>query len=86
VLPTQLKLPNGASLGERALGIPAHQAQPDLQGNAFVELVNKLAWAIGTTYRVPYSNLRSPARQYAIALASEVQRRNGYPDHIAQPK
>jgi len=68
------------------MGIPAAQAQPLLQQDSFKELVNKLAWVLGSTYRVPYSNVRTPARQMAITLARVTIADHGYPSQIGFPK
>ncbi len=68
------------------LGIPASASQPLLQQDAFKELVNKFAWVLGSTYRVPYNNVRTPARQFAIVLAQHTQRKHGYPAQLGYPK
>jgi len=71
-----------------ALGIAAAFTHPQLQQDAFKELVNKLAWAFGSTYRKPYSGVRSPARQYALAMAQVAVQVHGYPMKIGilEPK
>jgi len=66
-----------------AMGIPAKDTLPALQSDAFKEIVNKLAWALGTTYRVPYRNPRAGARLVAIRLAGLTIDSEGYPPHIA---
>lgn len=71
--------------GER-LGIPVTESQPLLQSDCFKELVNKLAWAIGSTYEARYNNVRTPARQLAIAMAQVLVRRQGYPAKIGYPQ
>jgi len=68
------------------MGIPASEAQPLLQQDGFKELVNKFAWVLGSCYRVPYSNVRTPARQLAMDLARLTQQIHGYPAQIAYPK
>jgi len=68
------------------LGIPVADTQPLLQADAFKELVNKLAWTLGSTYRVSYNNARTPARLLAIALAKLVVADSGYPAQIGYPK
>jgi len=75
-----------ASLSDPALGIPAQDAQPALQSDCYKELVNKLAWAIGSTYGVPYKTTRCPARLYALGLAQRVFADHGYPQKIGYPK
>lgn len=66
------------------LGIDAGKAIPKLQMDCFQELVNKLAWVIGSTYRVDYSNRKTTARIYAVALASRLIQDHGYPDKIEE--
>jgi len=76
---------NGAALGklpDAALGIPGLETHPGLQTDSFKELINKFAWVLGSTYRVPYSGKKSPAREYALKIAQAVQRDNGYPRQI----
>lgn len=54
-----------------------------LQTDSFKEMVNKLAWALGSTYRVPYGNQSTLAREYALKMAQAVIRDHGYPGKIA---
>jgi hypothetical protein len=63
-------------------GIPAHLTKPEEQTDAFKELVNKLAWALGSTYRVPYGNSWTGARRNALELAKSVITDHGYPRMI----
>ena len=77
-----LKAPPVYKLAEGAFGISIVDTHPSLQTDVFKELVNKLAWVLGSTYRVPYSNPRSPARQYALRIVQAVIRDNGYPAKI----
>jgi len=73
--------------GHTGLGLPAFETQALLQTDVFKELINKLAWALGSTYRTQYGNTRTPTRQLAIALASHLVRTQGYPSKIAlEPK
>ena len=65
------------------LGIPATSTVPALQTDSYAELVNKLSWALGTTYRTAYSGKRSVARTYATLIARAVVRDHGYPRKIA---
>lgn len=64
------------------LGISAAFTHAPLQTDAFSELVNKLAWVLGSVYRKPYSGLRTVARQYAIEMAVVVVQEHGYPMKI----
>lgn len=68
------------------IGIAADATQPLLQSDAYKELANKLAWAIGSTYRVPYANVRTAARRAALRLAQDLVAAQGYPIHIGYPK
>jgi hypothetical protein len=65
-------------------GIPVSETHPALQTDVFKELINKIAWAIGNSYRVPYRNPRAGARKLAIDLAGSVIESAGYPRHIAK--
>lgn len=67
------------------LGIRPALAQPALQSDAFKELVNKLAWAIGSTYNAPYNNVRTPSRAMAVKFATAVVKEHGYPKSIGYP-
>jgi len=69
---------------EAPLGIPAHESQVALQQDAVKELVNKIAWTLGSMYRRPYSNMRTPARAYAWRIVKQVIKDHGYPDKIAK--
>ncbi len=84
-LPLELT-PSGKPTPSGRLGIPAFEVQPLLQQDGFKELVNKFAWVLGSTYRVPYSNVRTPARQFAVELAAFTQQAQGYPAQLAYPK
>lgn len=64
------------------LGIPPDQAQIALQQDCVKELVNKLAWALGSFYRSSYSNMRTPTRAYAWRIVQRVLRDHGYPEKI----
>jgi len=44
--------------------------------------VNKLAWALGSVYRKPYSGKRTICRMYAVEMATVVQQEHGYPMKI----
>jgi len=83
VVQTRLKSPP-ASPEKGSLGVPASSTQPALQQDVFKELVNKLAWALGSTYRQPYGNRRSPVRTEAQKLATQLILAHGYPWSIAQ--
>ena len=66
------------------LGIPPLDTHLALQTDCAKELVNKIAWVLGSTYRVPYANMRTDARQYAWRIVKKVIEDNGYPSKIAK--
>jgi len=76
--------PEPTSLVESPLGIPPLEAQSALQQDAVKELVNKIAWTLGSVYRRSYSNMRTPAREYAWRIVKQVIKDHGYPDKIAK--
>jgi len=71
-------------LGESPLGIPPNEAQLALQQDVVKELVNKVAWTLGSVYRCNYSNMKTPARAYAWRIVKQVLKDNGYPGKIAK--
>jgi len=71
-------------MAEDALGISPVEAQAALQQDAVKELVNKIAWTLGSVYRRNYSNMRTPARAYAWRIVKQVIKDHGYPDKIAK--
>jgi len=73
-----------SSLSDEPLGLPPQDTQLALQTDVAKELVNKIAWVLGSAYRVPYSNMRTPARQYAWRIVKKVIEDHGYPSKIAK--
>ena len=73
-----------ATLVEDPLGIPASECQMVLTQDVVKELVNKVAWVLGSTYRRNYSNKRTPAREYAWRFVQKLLKDHGYPDKIAK--
>jgi len=69
---------------DHTLGIPPAATQPLMQTDAFKELVNKLSWALGSTYRKQYGQKRSPVRLVAQQMATSVMVVHGYPAHLAK--
>ncbi len=63
------------------VGIPGEESVPRLQPAAFAELVNKLAWALGSAYRVPYQRHSRDPRRFAINMAREFVKEHGWPKH-----
>jgi len=76
--------PVGPPLVGVPLGIPPHEAQIALQQDCVKELVNKIAWTLGSVYRRNYSNMKTPAREYAWRIVKQVIKDNGYPDKIGK--
>jgi len=72
------------SLEDSPLGLPPHETQIGLQQDVVKELVNKIAWTLGSVYRQPYSNMRTPARAYAWRIVKQVILTHGYPSKIAK--
>ncbi len=72
------------ALGDDPLGIPPGEAQIALHQDVVKELVNKIAWTLGSVYRRNYSNMRTPARAYAWRIVKQVIKDHGYPDKIAK--
>ncbi|HIB67755.1 MAG TPA: hypothetical protein EYO33_22315 [Phycisphaerales bacterium] len=67
------------------LGVPADRHSPDLQSELYKEAINKLAWAVGSTWGVPYRNPRTGARELAINLATYLFATQGYPARNIEP-
>jgi len=74
----------GSSLTGTPLGIPPSEVQIALQQDVVKELVNKVAWTLGSVYRCNYSNMRTPARAYAWRIVKRILEDNGYPDKISK--
>lgn len=72
----------GEALVARPFGLPSQETQVDLRSYVYKELINKIAWALGSTYRVNYSNVKMPARQYANRIAGKVISDHGFPHSI----
>jgi len=69
---------------ETPLGVPPLDTHIALQTDVAKELCNKIAWVLGSTYRVPYANMRTDARQYAWRIVKKVLEDHGYPSKIAK--
>lgn len=65
------------------IGVPSDTVDPDSRHDALKELVNKLAWAIGSTYHRSYANRRCEPRMLAITLAADILTDQGFPAHLA---
>jgi len=64
---------------DRPLGIPPAATQDALKADHYKELVNKVAWCLGSAYGVSYSNISQPARQYAQKIVGAIVRDHGFP-------
>ena len=81
----QPNLPSGVTRADpQLLGVPPQQTQASLQTDSFKELINKVAWALGSTYRTPYANTRTPTRRLAVAIAKHIVTTQGYPAKIGK--
>lgn len=83
---TRKTAPPGPTDQEELLGIPAGSTQVALQTDMFKELVNKLSWAIGSTYRRSYANNRQRTRQLSIKIATRLIDQEGYPQQIQKER
>ena len=85
-----LQLPlKRAPTGEPALtvlGLDGQDTQIALQSDVYKELINKLAWVVGSSYGVPYNNSRTQARATAIELAAALIQTHGWPKKIGYPQ
>lgn len=80
----QETLGNTGPLVEDPLGIQPGETQLALQTDVCKELVNKISWVLGTTYRKSYSNMRTSARKEAWRIVKQVIKDHGYPDKISK--
>jgi len=83
---TQMRIPE-SSYGPKdpdPLGVHVSLTHEALQTDCFKELINKIAWALGSTYRTPFSNTSTATRILARQMATSVVRTQGYPAKIAR--
>lgn len=73
------------TLSPDAFGIPSTDTVSTMQADAFKELVNKIAWAVGSAYQVPYAGERTRCRTYVRYLVADIMRDHGYPVKIVDP-
>jgi len=66
------------------LGVAPLDTHLGLQTDSAKELCNKIAWVLGSTYRVPYANMKTDARRYAWRIVKKILEDNGYPSKIAK--
>jgi len=63
------------------LGLRSPSISPEDQNECFKELATKLAWALGSTYKVPYTNHKTSARSLAVRMAHHLLDTQGFPRH-----
>lgn len=61
-----------------AFGITPDAVSDKQQLDFVLELGNKLAWALGSAYKQPYSGKRNPVRDYVRKLTGAILRDHGY--------
>jgi len=76
--------PVETTLSNAPFGLPPDETQLALQTDVVKELVNKIAWTLGSVYRQNYSNMRTPARLYAWRIVKQVIKDHGYPAKISK--
>lgn len=74
--------PDGSKEG--SLGIHVEDTSLEWRHDRQKELINKVAWAVGTFYSVPYSARGSVAHGYAARIVRAVLRDHGYPGGLAK--
>lgn len=68
--------PTGDRVG---MGLEPRQASAPVDEGGSQELQRKLAWAVGSTYGVPYASWRSWPAEYARRAAARLQELHGSP-------
>jgi len=63
---------------EGALGRPVSALGPEEILTLTRELTNKLAWAVGSFYKVPYSGRQTVVQKYVFRCARAILRDHGY--------
>jgi len=80
----ELEITRPLPMSTDPLGVSPLDTHLALQTDIAKELVNKIAWVLGSTYRVPYANMRTEARQYAWRIVKRILEDHGYPSKIAK--
>ncbi len=68
--------------GRDPLGVHISDVDPELTPEVLKELTNKLAWALGSTYKLSYHGKRSRVREAAWDAVKELIHQHGYPEAI----
>jgi len=69
---------------ELRLGIPPGDTQDALKADHYKELINKIAWSLGSSYDQSYSNINQPARKYAQRIVGAIVRDHGFPRKLGK--
>lgn len=69
-------------LASDPMGLPGSATILLQQTDAYKELVNKLSWALGSTFQVPYTGNRTVCRTYVRHVVSAILRDHGWPRKI----
>jgi len=75
-------MPN--TLRQAALGVPPADTQDALKADHYKELINKIAWALGSAYDRDYSRINLPTRKYAHELVASIIRDHGFPRKLSK--
>ena len=73
------KGPLGKEIDPFGSSVVSTAANAQAQSDAFKELINKLSWAIGSTYKKRYSGKSCEVTDYARMCAHAILRDHGYP-------
>jgi len=76
--------PRSNTLQDLPLGIPPADTQDALKADHYKELINKVAWALGTAYGCGYSSINQPSRKYAQRIVGAIIRDHGFPRSLAK--
>lgn len=60
-------------------GVAGATVGPKVQSDVFKELINKLAWVLGSTYAMGYTHKDTHLKDYARMCAHAILRDHGYP-------
>lgn len=77
---TTRRTPKGPG-GEKIapFGVGPSDTPSEIQITVFKELINKLSWTIGSTYKKRYSGKSTEVADYARMCAHAIVRDHGYP-------
>lgn len=78
------QVPLAPSLLQSPFGISAADTQDALKAEHYKELVNKVAWTLGSAYGLSYSSINNPTRKYAHLIVAAIIRDHGFPTKLAK--